>query len=213
MIRASEVRLANAPLTPVDEGEILNILTVADLKREVRRTDSSEDAKFKDAIEEAYFRLDGPTGWLNRAILEQQWVGVVDRFADKIELPIPPLTSVDQIRYLDSDGAWQTLSADAYGASTFGLVGYVYKKVGESWPYTKREPGAVEITFTAGYADGEEVLENMRGIRKALKLLGGHYFHTPLPTFSEPRVLEVPRKVQYALDFVIGQLRIVNDHS
>lgn len=213
MIRASDVRLANAAATPVDEDEILNILTVADLKREARRTDGSEDERFEDAIKEAYFRLDGPSGWLNRAILEQKWVGVVDRFDDKIELPIPPLMSVDQIRHLDSDGVWQTVAPATYGYSTYGLVGYVYKKAGQSWPYAASEPGAVEISFTAGYPDGDTVLENMRGIRKALKLLAGHYFHNPLPTFAEPRTLEVPRKVQYALDFVIAQLRIMNDHS
>lgn len=213
MIRASEIRLANIAETPVDEDEILNILTVADLKREARRTDASEDAKFEDSIKEAYFRLDGPSGWLNRAILEQKWVGVIDRFDDKIELPIPPLMSVDEIRYLDGDGAWQTVSADVYGVSTFGLVGFVYKKAGQAWPSVGAEPGAVEISFTAGYPDGATVLENMRGVRKALKLLAGHYFHNPLPTFSEPRTLEVPRTVQYALEFVIAQLRIVNDHS
>lgn len=213
MIRASDVRLANAAATPVDEDEILNILTVADLKREARRTDSSEDARFEDAIKEAYFRLDGPSGWLNRAILEQKWVGVVDRFDDKIELPIPPLMSVDQIRHLDSDGTWQTVAPATYGYSTYGLVGYVYKKQGQHWPFASAEPGSIEISFTAGYPDGEAVLENMRGIRKALKLLAGHYFHNPLPTFAEPRTLEVPRKVQYALDFVIAQLRIMNDHS
>jgi hypothetical protein len=213
MIRASDVRLAQAPATAVDEDEILNILSVADLKREVRRMDASEDAKFEDAIKEAYYRLDGPLGWLNRAILEQQWVGVVDRFDDAIELPLPPLVSVDLIRYRDVDGAWQTLSSDAYGFSTFGLMGVVHCKSGASLPAVTKEPGGVEITFTCGYEDGAAVLENMRGIRRALKLLGGHYFHTPLPTFSEPRTLEVPRKVQYALDFVIQQLRIVNDHS
>lgn len=213
MIRASAMLLESAPTTAVDEEEILEILSVADLKREVRRTDSSEDAKFTDAIEEAYYRLDGPSGWLNRAILEQQWTGVVDGFDDKIEIPLPPLQTVDQIRYRDDDGSWQTLATSVYGVETKGLVGFVYRKSGQSWPDTDENPGAVEITFTAGYTDGDAVLASMRGIRKALKLLAGHYFHNPLPTFSEPRTLEVPREVQFALKFVIGQLQIKNDHS
>lgn len=213
MIRASEIRLAQTAATPVDEDEILNILSVADLKGEVRRTDASEDAKFLDAIKDAYYRVDGPFGWLNRAILEQEWVGVIDAFDDRIELPLPPLVTVDQVRYRDTAGAWQVLSTSVYGVSLYGVCGMIYRKDGQSWPDVDANPDAVEIAFTCGYADGAAVLANMRGVRKLLKLLAGHYFHTPLPTFSEPRTLEVPRKVKFALDFVVQQLRIVNDHS
>lgn len=213
MISASEMRLASTPSTPVDEDEIVNILSVADLKREVRRVDTSEDAKFLDAIEEAYYRLDGPNGWLNRAILSQTWVGVVDKFDDKIEIPLPPLSSVGQVRYRDVDGNWTVLATTVYGTVTKGLFGYIYRKDGQSWPDTDEDPDPVEITFTAGFADGAAVLAGMRGIRKGMKLLAGHYFHNPLPTFAEPRTLEVPREVQFGLQFVIGQLRIFNDHS
>lgn len=213
MIRASEIRLANTPETAVTEAEILNILSVADLKREVRRTDASEDTKFQDAIEEAYYRLDGPLGWLNRSILAQQWVGVVDLFDDKIEIPLPPTKQVDQIRYRDENGTWQVLSTDVYGESLYGLVGFIYRKKDQTWPDIHTDPGSVEITFTAGYEDGATVLANMRGIRKALKLLAGHYFHNPLPTFAEPRTIEVPREVMWGLKNAIGQYQIVNDHS
>jgi len=213
MIRASEMRLAQTAATPADKAEILNILSVAELKREVRRTDASEDDKFEDAIYDAYYRLDGPLGWLNRAILEQQWVGVIDGFDDVIEIPLPPLVTVDQIRYRDTSGAWQVLSTDTYTVSTYGLVGSVQKVDRNGWPEVDKNADPVEIAFTCGFGSGADVVANFQGFRRALKLLAGHYFHTPLPTFSEPRVLEVPRKVQYALDFAIRQLGIVNDHS
>lgn len=213
MIKASDVRLASAPTTGVTESEILNILSVADLKREARRTDSAEDARFQDAIEEAYYRLDGPAGWLNRAILAQQWTGVIDAFDDEIELPIPPLSSVDQIRYRDENGTWQVLSTTVYGVTTYGLFGKVYLKDGQSWPDVDSDPDPVEIKFTAGYADGADVLANMRGVRKGLKLLAGHYFHYPNPVFTEPRTIEVPRAVMFGLEHALGQYRIWNDHS
>lgn len=215
MITASKIRLKSTPETAADEGEILNILPLADFKGEFRigHNIAAENTRMTNAIKDAYFRLDGPTGWLNRAILTQQWKGFTDAFDDQIEIPLPPLQTVDQIRYRDTDGSWQTLSNDVYGVDMSGLFGRVFLKKDQSWPDVYEDPGSIEITFTAGWGDGAAVLSNARMIRKAMMLLAGHYYHNPTPTFVEPRLVEVPRKVQYGLEHVVGQLRIVNDHS
>ena len=215
MIKASEVRLSSPAATAPDAAEILNILSLADFKGEfrIRNNVTAENTRATDAIKEAYFHLDGPTGWLNRAILSQEWVGFVDAFDNQIEMPIPPLQSVDQIRYRDSAGTWNVLATSVYGVDTSGLFGIVYLKDGQSWPDVGSDPGGVEITFTAGYGDGADVLEQAYNIRKAMKLLSGHFFHNPTPTFVEPRLVEVPRKIQYGLEKVVNQFRIVNDHS
>lgn len=215
MIKASQVRLNSTAETPADEAEILNILPLATFKAEfrIRHNIADENTRMTNAIKEAYYRLDGPTGWLNRAILEQQWKGFVDDFDDEIEVPLPPIQQVDTVRYRDEDGDWQTLSTDVYGVDTSGLFARIYLKKDQSWPDVYADPASVEITFTAGWGDGATVLTSAYMVSKAMKLLAGHYYHNPTPTFVEPRLVEVPRKIQYGLENILGQIRIVNDHS
>lgn len=215
MISASEMRLAATAATPPDEAEILNILSVSTFKAEHRITNNAENTRIEHAIKEAYHRLDGPSGWLNRAVLTQTWKGVLERWDDRIEIPLPVLQSVDSIRYrAQADGAWTVLSTDVYGIDLYGLVGKVYRKKDQSWPDVySDEPGAIEITFTAGWGTGAQVLAAAPGMRKALKLLAGHYFYNPTPTFVEPRLVEVPRKIHYGLVHTLGALRIWSDPS
>lgn len=214
MIKASEIRLLQTPTAPVDDAEIFNILSLDDFKAEFRigNNVAAENNRAISAIREAFYRLDGPTGWLNRAILSQQWKGYMDSF-DEFEVPLPVTSSVDTVRYRDTDGTWQTLSTDYYGVDLSGLFAVVYLKKDKTWPDVYQDRASVEVTFTGGWDDGADVLTNAYGIRKAMKLLAGHYFHNPTPTFVEPRLVEVPRKIQYGLENTIGQFRIVNDHS
>jgi uncharacterized phiE125 gp8 family phage protein len=213
MITAKEMRLAQAAETAPVEAQILIILPVADFKTEHRITHSAEDNKITDCIKEAYYRIDGPKGSLNRAILTQTWKGVIDEFDDIIEIPLPVLQSVTQVRYRNTDGDWTVLSTDIYGVSTYGLFGWVYLKTDQIWPELHTEPGSVEITFVAGWGAGADILTKAYGIRKAMKLLAGHFYYNATPTFVEPRLVEVPRKIWFGLEYVLGQYRIRNDPS
>lgn len=213
MIAASEMRLAATPAIAPVGSEILQILPVSSFKSEHRILHGAEDVRIQEAIQEAYARLDGPSGYLNRAILTQTWVGVLDRLDDEIEIPLPPLQAVTGVRYRDADGNWQTLSTDIYGVDVYGLVGKIYRKMDQLFPDVHKDPGSVEITFRAGWGDGAAVLAAAVGVRKGMKLLAGHFYHNPSPTFVEPRLVEVPRKIHYGLNYVLSALRIVNDPS
>lgn len=213
MIHASEIRVASEAATAVVQSEILAILSVQAFKDEHRITHSVEDDRIEEAIKEAYAWLDGPRGYMNRAILTQTWKGVIDDFDDVIEIPTPPLQSVDSIRYRDEDGNWQTLATTIYGVDSYGLFGRVFLKKDQEWPDVYEDPGSVEITWTAGYGTGAEVVTKRPAYRKALKLLGGHYYFNPTPTFVEPRLVEVPRKIQFGLEHVLSRELIRNDHQ
>lgn len=76
----------------------------------------------------------------------------------EIMLPLPPLQTVDSIKYWDPSGVQQTLDPSAYIVDNVSEPGRVVPAVGTSWPSTQNRVNAVEVRFTAGYgADGSFV--------------------------------------------------------
>lgn len=102
-------------------------------------------------IETATAYLDGPEGLLNRALGRQSWSLTLDGFPrDGIEVPLPPLRSVDLIRYTLTDGSSADLPPAAYRVAIPGAAPAVIRPVG-LWATTARGEATVEVQFTAGY--------------------------------------------------------------
>lgn len=88
---------------------------------------------------------------------------------DDIHIPIYPVTTITTVAYTDADGDAQTLSED-----TGSPEGDYWKEIGNDkmspilrplnyWPATKlNKPGAVQITFNAGYESVEDIPEDLR---------------------------------------------------
>jgi hypothetical protein len=71
----------------------------------------------------------------------------------EIFLPFPPLVSVDSIKYVDdATGTQTTLAASEYSVDAVSEPARITPAYGKSWPATRNQAGAVEVTFTAGYA-------------------------------------------------------------
>lgn len=78
---------------------------------------------------------------------------VLDSFpSGAIELPASPVTAVTSIKYLDDDGAEQTMPEADYYVDTDSLVGRVIPK--DAWPETADRLNAVRVRYTAGFAAG-----------------------------------------------------------
>jgi uncharacterized phiE125 gp8 family phage protein len=199
--------------TPPSTAEILNIVSVAELKAEQRVTHSLEDAAIQAAIEDAYGFLDGRNGWLNRSILTQTWKLYLPAFADRMELPFPPLSSVTQVRYRDTANAWQVLDTSVYVVVAGEFVPYLALADGQSWPETYVHPEAVEATYVAGYGLGAAVKAGAFGIRRGIKLLAGHFYRNREATLAEPRMVTLSRRLELGLEEVAGMFRIPNSHA
>lgn len=91
---------------------------------------------------------------LNRALITQTWERYLDAFPEGIELPRPPLQSVDSIKYVDVDGALQTLSSGDYYVDDKQEPSWVVPAYGKAWPATRCQPNAVTVRFTCGYGAG-----------------------------------------------------------
>lgn len=115
-------------------------------------------------------------GYLNRALVTQTWELVLDDWPneDYVELPLPPLQSVTDIKYKDIAGTESTWAATNYIVDTDSFLGRVVLADGCSWPTTTLYPaGGIRIKFVAGYGLAADVPQTTK---HALLMLIGHWY-------------------------------------
>ena len=133
---ATFLRLDGADTSPLPEETFLNSLILAS----------------REAAE----------NFLNRTIAVRQRTLVLDDFtmqrkgiiSEVLLLPFGDAISIDEISYVDSDGATQTVSSFILSENRLSPA------FGETWPDTRAQLGAVTITYQAGYADINTPAEN-----------------------------------------------------
>ena len=75
----------------------------------------------------------------------------------EIYLPYSPLISVNSIKYIDQYGAQQTLDPALYKVDLVSEPARVLPAYGTTWPSTRNEINAIEITLTAGWPNAAAV--------------------------------------------------------
>lgn len=150
-----------------------------------------DDALIVDFVAAATDEIDGRDGWLGRSLITQTWRLYLDGFPpSRIGLPLPPLQSVDSIKYLDGEGTQITLSPSAYRVGPFKDPGYVEPAFNTAWPATLPVGDSVEITFTAGYgATGADVPQV---IRQYLRHRVGQFYEHREAIIAGTIISEVP---------------------
>ena len=126
----------------------------------------------------------------------------LDGFCPSFSAPLPPLQSVTSIKYLDTDGAEQTLDAATYRVDAVSEPGRIALDYGKSWPSTYSVINAVTVRFVAGYGTAAAVPEP---IRQAILILIGELYEqrqesVPASFAAVPfgvRALLTPYKVWY----------------
>jgi hypothetical protein len=214
-------------------AEILAILSVAELKLNMRITHTVEDTIFSDCIMSAYDWLANPVyGWLNRAILTTSYRAYLPGFVrpqvfsnketggpdvmmvptNCIRLPKPSLVSVEAVTYQKSGP--QVLDPSQYVVSKSGMFGTVSKVSTISWP-TGLDPiqEAVTIDYTAGFGNGALIKSNYSGIVQAMKLLAGDIYRNREDTYAETSLRILNRAVLNGVERFAGRYRIMNAHS
>ena len=91
--------------------------------------------------------------------------GMTSRLASwySVELPKPPLVSVDTVAYLDSQGASQTLTSGTdFIVDVAREPARIAPAYGKYWPSTLPQIDAVQISFTCGYADAASVPQGIK---------------------------------------------------
>lgn len=124
-------------------------------------------------------------GYYNRAIREIWpslgglpsglgfYPGMVPNSTGVIDVPKPPVQSIDAVRYYDVQGTLQTVPPTTYNTSlgTPGRIQPAYSKV---WPIARPTIDAVQIDFTAGYGDTADTVPGV--VKPAMLLMVGHWY-------------------------------------
>ncbi len=106
-----------------------------------------------------------PTGWDWIEGVGWHAVGYTGRTSREraIELPFPPLQTVDAVTYIDAGGVTQTLVKDTdYTVDTASEPGRIVPCFGKFWPLTRNQINAVSVSFTCGYGAPADVPDRFK---------------------------------------------------
>jgi uncharacterized phiE125 gp8 family phage protein len=176
-------------------------LSIDEAKRQLRILGNDQDTQVQEYLRQAVAWLDGRGGLLNRALITQSWEYRIHTFplgGAPIHLPLPPLQSVESVRFLEQDGSEVTVNPDLYEVETQTRIGMIRQAFNATWPTPRHEPFAVRIKFTAGY--GEDPGDVPAPIRAAIKLVLTHFY--------EKRGAVDPAALHGALDSVAGSFQV-----
>lgn len=167
---------------------------VLEVKNHLRIDSTTEDDLLSGFITAAREYCEGVQ---NRAYITQEWELALDRWPDVIGVPLPPLQTVDSIKYYGTDGTEYTLDPERYQVSTRGYKARIAPVYGDSWPTISLRPlDGIVVAFTAGYGDDRDDVPEKT--RVAIKLLAGH-FHENREATDIKQVNEVPFAVRALL--------------
>lgn len=134
------------------EGEPLSL---AQAKQHLRVTSDDESTLIQALIVTAREQAEAYTG---RRFLTQTWDYFLDAFpCAVIVVPNPPLQSVTSLKYFDTAGVEQTLSASKYLVDSSSLSGRIAPAYGETWPCTREQLNAVTVRLVCGYGNAAKV--------------------------------------------------------
>lgn len=144
-----------------------SLVSLIDAKAHLKVRHNDEDDLIEAYIAAAQSHIDGPDGWLGRAIGEQDLELRLNSFAcTDIKLPFPEILGVTSIKYLDDTGVEQTMDEADY--EHYGRI--VAPVWGGSWPTPGTGRERVRIRYSAGY----EVLPD--AIKAAVLLMVGDLY-------------------------------------
>lgn len=177
-------------------------ILLADLRKHLRidgATDENEDAVLTAYIAAAVQFVEDYCGI---SLITQTRDTKFDYFENLIELPRPPLASVSYIKYLDADGAQQTLADTVYQVDTFSRPGIIRLGVNQSWPAVYDQAQAIEIRYLTGFGNsGSYVPET---IKHALKLLCGHWYENRTPV----NIGNIVNSLPFAVEPLLAPYRV-----
>jgi len=126
-------------------------VTLEEAKLHLKVEGDEENGLINGLIAGAVSYLDGWTGILGRALVEQTWRQDFDMFGCTMRLVLGPVSEIVSITYRNAAGQVSTVADSDYALVTDSLGPRVFWDAGYSAPGDLYEQGAVSVTYKAGY--------------------------------------------------------------
>lgn len=187
--KARELRPHSSVVTP----PVREPVSVAEMRAHCRIDHTDEDETLAAYIvaarswAELYCRRSFMTQ--TRAVSRQRW-------AEQMDLPGGPVTSVASITYVDPDGTTQTLASSSYSLVADGTMAYVVAS-NVLWPSTTEIGTPIRIEYVAGY--GINSADVPATIRHAIKMLVAQMYEFREPIVTGTIVAALPMAIEALL--------------
>lgn len=126
------------------------VVSLDEAKAHLRVEGGDEDLQIAAFVAAATGHIDGPDGWLGRAIGPQMLEARCSSSdcGNAVRLPFPPVIELVSASYIDGSGVEQMADAD-----DFEIMGRDLVAVSGAWPWTAGSPRreGVRIRYRAGY--------------------------------------------------------------
>lgn len=122
----------------------------------------------------------------------------LDQFPSErlIELPKPPLQTVNSVKYTKDDDTENTFSSSKYRVDDKDEPGKIVLKEDEEWPSDElKSVNGVVINFDAGYGDNQSDVPE--AIKHGMKFLIGHWYENREDVGVNVNLLTMPRGSKY----------------
>jgi uncharacterized phiE125 gp8 family phage protein len=151
-------------ITPPDPSILPVSLSIA--RNYMRVEDQDSDELIAMFLRAAMLRL----AYLDIAVITTKYALDLNRFpwdwnwpGHNIEIPLPPLQSIDAVKVVEPDGTEATVDPIIYTVGrTSWNTGTVSLAYAEAWPEVRGDNGSVSIEFTAGYTDDKTVPSDLK---------------------------------------------------
>lgn len=161
--------------TPFTYEATSRIVTVEEIKRDLRYTEDDQDTYLEHLIDLATALAEEHQG---RKFLTTSVTDYLDAWPalGVIFVAYSPLIAVDSITYVDTNGDSQTWDSAEYDVDTHGFVGRIRPGYDYDFPDARAQMNAIAVTYTAGYGAGaDDVPENVKG---AVRMTVYRWFET-----------------------------------
>lgn len=137
-------------------------VTLEEAKAHLVVEHDDHDGLIEIYIAAASQNVDGPLGFLGRALVDQTWDYFLDAFPCRghreshvIEIPLPPLIEVVEFKYQDANGDEQDVDPDSYVVDTASEPARIVLLRNGRRPTPREAANAVRIRFRAGYVTAD----------------------------------------------------------
>lgn len=195
-------------------------VSLAEIRAQLSFDATDSDTRLAGLIAAATQQVEG---WIGRALVERGYHAFLDHwplrregdgqgrhadmagapgfygaYARALEIPMPPLVSIDAVTTYDDDDAATVFDPTNYFVDTASSLGRLVLRRGAEWPIPCRAANGIEIAWTAGAGLRPFVDEDIRaGILLAVGALNENRGDATPPDFSAAKALLSQRRLTW----------------